>query len=102
MTINKNDKRFTLLKPGNEYKDYCEFCEKHKETPVSELELFKIAYFLAVRSLVFGFENGTGSYVVGSLSLAMFQFDFDKNKNNLALAIFVTSDFEEFEKEQIT
>lgn len=94
----KPDQKGTLLTPGEEYKDYCEFCAAKNEEPDSEAEFYKSAYLLAIRRLVF--KEGIGALTMGDLSLIL--CPIGNNEESLALAIFQTKELEKFEENQGT
>lgn len=85
----------TLLQPGEEYNDYCKFCDKEGLKKVTEAEFYKGSYFLAIRGIVSGFEkDGVAAYEFEDTTLLLCEVA-DKG---LALSLFKAADLEEMAK----
>lgn len=91
----QNKPRAILLTPGEEYKDYFDFCTKENLPISAPDELYKGAYFLALRAVMHGFgDDNLSSYLLGDDSVSMV---LHKANDNLFLLIFKTKDLEEYE-----
>ena len=90
----------TLLVPGEEYKDFVNFCKEHTVEPIPEAEFYKIAYFVAIRAVVLGLKEGIGAYSIGPMSLMLCPIKgTEETEDNLALALYITKELEKYEKE---